>query len=334
MAQAGETLERVLAKLRDKAAELHLTPRAAEALYAIARDAYGIECEAAPSLIASALDIPRDEAKDVIIELQAHGVLVVSGSESPRYYADYGRLEVDEAEQATLMARRTPFVDQGAPHSSTAMAGLEDFLRERRGPVYVALEVTDPEIFRRFLRSRAAFGRRTVFLMPPKRELPEVRQRHYDETLKRWVQELRDGPADLRRSVDFRITATAFPDLYTSALSEDRARFDVRFLDSGTTRDGRIIEAKQGTSLYHTIGERYAGAVSHSSSLWRVWPVRATGQWFSRQALLPSLFVLALALSSFSYRSVAAGLAIGILANLLTRRLGVGYWSRPGLFKS
>jgi hypothetical protein len=75
MAEAGDPTAPIMAKLRQNAGNLGLGLRATEALATLARDPHGIDCDAATSLIASGLDVSRDEAKDTIIELQKHGML-------------------------------------------------------------------------------------------------------------------------------------------------------------------------------------------------------------------------------------------------------------------
>jgi hypothetical protein len=326
----------VLEKIRRAALTRSLSADATDALIAFARDPHGIETGAAASMIASALDTDNDTALGLINKLLGQNLIAESNGPNPRYVVDYTAVTITGDEREMLVQRRRPFADQGAPHSDDAMCGLERFFVDNPGPIYIAIEITDPVIFFKLLDARCQRHRRTTFFVPRKESLDPNRQRHYDDILRRWIQVFKDGPSVTKKLIDLRITKTAFEDLYTSSLSEDSARFDVRFLDSGTTRDGRILEVKSGTSLYVAIRERYAIALSGSLPLWRVWPFRAIWGWTLRNLMTGVLLVVAVVMSRFAglVAAFVAAFTIKVLVHLAADRIGTAQWHQSNLFKN
>ena len=189
-------------------------------------------------------------------------------------------------------------------------------------------------VFADLLEHRTGKERHTTFLVPRKSLLSPRRQRHYDDILNRWVRFLNQGRPQGKRLVDVRVTDAPFQDLYTTALSEDRARFNVRFLDSDTTRDGKILEVSSGTSLYLAVRERYSDALEHSISLWRVWPWRAIRQWVARNMMTGVILAIAIILSRLTnpIASIVAALATKVAVNILADRAGIQLWGRQQLF--
>jgi hypothetical protein len=215
------------------------------------------------------------------------------------------------------------------------MRGLERFFVESLGPIYIAIEITDPAIFSKLLEARCRKHRSTTFFIPKKTLLDPRRQRHYEDILERWIQAFKDGPPGIKNLVDFRITKKAFEDLYTSSLSDESARFDVRFLGSGTTRDGRMLEVKKGTSLYVTIRERYSVALSSSLPHWRVWPFRAIWDWALQNLMTGVLLMLAVVMSKLTgpIPALVAAFATKVLVSRVADSIGMAQWYQPKLFR-
>jgi hypothetical protein len=323
----------LLDKVTTAAKQMRAGDIAISAIRAFALDPHGIERTAAPSMLASSLDVTIDTANEAIVELLSKDLLIDNGGNPSRLEANLKKLGLNSQEIAILKARRTVFVNHGSPHSDAAMESLSQFFERTDGTIFVSLEATPPTIFKA-LKTRAGSGRRTVFLMPKKRDLPERRQRHYDEIRRRWTSFLLEEAMVVRENTELRVTEIAFEDLYTSAISEEIARFDVHFLDSGTTRDGEILEVKCGTSLYKSVYGRYAEALTRSCPLWRVWPGKAAWFWSKRLMAPIALLTLGLMLASTTgpYAAVTSTVALGVLANLLSKHLGLDNWYRQAPF--
>jgi hypothetical protein len=145
-------------------------------------------------MVASALDTDNETALGLINRLLGQKLIFEWDGPNPRYIVDYKVMLVTEAEREVLVQRRTPFVDQGAPNSDQAMRGLERFFRDNQGPIYVAIEITDPGIFSKLLEERCRKNSATTFFVPQKQLLDPKRRRHYEDFLGRWIQTLKDGP--------------------------------------------------------------------------------------------------------------------------------------------
>ena len=326
-------LEEILSKIAEKGNKLGLSETSKRSLSALARDPHGIERIAAPSMLASTLNISIDEANQSLLELHGKQLLCEPSSSPPRLYLDLERLGLTDQERELLIRRRTPYENCGAPHSERAMASLATFFDDTEGPIYVALEVTAPEIFSH-LADRASREVPTTFLMPRKNSVPNHRRQHYDEVRQRWVKMIRDSDAKFRKNVEIRITEVPYTDLFTSALSKEKARFDLRFLDTGTTRDGDILEVQKNTSLYYVIRHRYEDALVRSCPLWKIWWGRAACHW-GNKLILPGLLLLIgilLVETATPYAAVGSIISLGLLVNLLSRYIGFDKWRAPNLF--
>ncbi len=330
-------VDEAMAKLTSSIKELALSEKAEQALLMFAQDPHGIERDAAASIVASSLDIPLDEANRVILEIFGKHLFVENNGNPPHVLANYHKLGIGDQARALLVQRRIPFENHGAPHSGRSMGGLVDFFDESMNKIYVGLEVTDPIIFSR-LQDRAEAGRKTIFLIPRRRDLPTSKQRHYREILWSWVTTIREGPPSLKRNVEIRVTDIPFKDLYTSALTKERARFDIRFLNSSTTRDGSIIEVNSETSLYLAIQQRYQEALRRSYPLWRLWWYKAAYHWLRRLAFPVILVVIGFFLASYAnnnpYAAVGSAFAIGLLVNMASQWVRIDKWMHPELFRN
>jgi len=325
--------DELLIKIETAAKGAGASDLAISAVVSLAHDPHGIERIAAPSMLASSLDVTIERANEAIVELLAKNLVHEIDGTPARLEAKLSQLGLDSQEIITLKSRRTVFVNHGAPHSDAAMESLDRFFTETVGTIFIALEVTSPLVFRR-LKDRAKSGRLTVFLMPRKRHLPRQRQTHHAEIEASWVKFLLGEESDVRKNTELRVTEIPFRDLYTSAFSSDSARFDVHFLDSGTTRDGDIIEVKRGTTLYEAIAARYAEATERSCPLWRIWWWKALVFWFKRM-ILPFLLLgigLLLASSTDPKAAVASTVVLGLLANLIFKHTGMDRWYRKIFF--
>ncbi|TKB26065.1 hypothetical protein FCL47_09955 [Desulfopila sp. IMCC35006] len=305
--------------------------RAAKAL---ARDPHGIEREAAPSMLASLLDISLKDASDAVIELLTKKV-VHEKTKTTRLEVDLSLLGLTSEQIDTLRIHQTVFENHGAPHSNKAMHSLSKLFEKTDGTLYIGLEVTPPSIFKD-LKARAKARKQTVFLMPRKRDVSTQRQLHYSEVLKEWKDFFRTEEVAVRKNTELRITEIPFKDLYTSALSSDVARFDVHFLDSSSTRKGDIIEVKNKTSLYESISARYKEALARSCPLWSIWWWKAMAIWFKCLLLPLFLIVLGLILASYTnpYAAVVSTIVLGTLVNIITKHLGILNWRPEALFEN
>lgn len=329
LAPEGNVATRAFDKVAIAARGLGASENATKALLALARDPHGIERGSAPSMLASNLHISLQDANDVIIELLAKRMIVEDCQIPPRLVADLARLGLNSEESITLKSRPTIFVNRGAPHSTAAMESLDKFFRETVGPIIVALEITAPSVFREF-NARAKSGRRTIFLMPRKKDVSDQRQIHYEEIMTSWVTLFRQSESFVQKNTELRITEVPFKDLYTSALSAELARFDIHYLDAQTTRAGDIIEVKAGTTLYESIYARYAEALARSCPLWRIWCWKAAGFWFKRLLALPlALLGVGLTLASHTspYAAVGSTVALGLVVNFIFHHIGLNTWS-------
>lgn len=171
--------------------------------------------------------------------------------------------------------------------------------------------------------------------MPRKTDIPSERGNHYEDTISEWISFIRNEKPAVRKNTELRITEIPFKDLYTSAISKALARFDVHFLDSGTTRDGDILEVKVGTTLYDAIAARYTEALSKSCPLWRLWWWRALRVWGAK-VIVPVFLLgagIALASSANPYLAAAAVIFLGLLVNWLYVRFRLETWFRQTLFR-
>jgi hypothetical protein len=323
----------LLSKMRSIAAESGLSGKDVEVLLELARDAHGLERNAATAMIASQVGISLDEANQCILALYGARFVFEQPGDPPRIMVDFERFGLNAADCEVIRRRRAPFENYGQPHSDQAMRSLQALFDQSQGPIYLALEVTDPEVFPR-LEPRAISGKRTIFLMPRKTHVQDYRKLHYKEITARWVRTLKEGPAAMRSNVELRVTEKPFPDLYTSAIAQEMARFDVYLSDSRSTRDGVIIQVTPNTSLYNLIQARYEESLTMSCPLWRVWPLKAAWFW-SKRLLLPAfLLVLGIALVKYTnpYAAVISTIALGLLVNLISEKTNIGKWAKPTLF--
>lgn len=320
----GKMEQEVLDKVATAANKFGVSELAIRVLVSLARDPHGIERTAAPSMLASSLGETVERTNEGIVELLAKSLVRENGETPPRLEVDLLNLGLNAEEILALKSRKNVFVNYGAPHSDAAMESLEQLFSETDGPIFVALEATSPSIFKG-LKARAKSGRKTIFLMPRKRDIPDQRQTHYAEMKSSWVSFFLQEESAVRQNTELRVTEIPYKDLYTSALSTNVARFDVHFLDSGTTRDGEILEIVQGTTLYEAISARYAEALVRSCPLWRVWWGKALGVWIKRLILPILLLVIGLALASSTnpYAAVSATVSLGLFVNLIYKLTGL-----------
>jgi hypothetical protein len=118
-------------------------------------------------------------------------------------------------------------------------------------------------------------------------------------------------------------------DLYTSAVGDNKARFDVYFYSKESTLYGHILEVKRGTSLYDVIAARYREAMRQSRPLWRIWWLEAAFG-LAKQAIFPVLLIgVGVGLASLEHPVAIAGstLSLGIIASVIAVKL----WSRGAL---
>ena len=301
---------------------------ASRALYQVALDPHGMQQPSAAVWIASILDISMERANQALIELLTTGCLSFRDNcGDVRIVANYEVLQIDDTTRDALLERQQPFVDLKQPHSTPAQKSLEDFFLNSPDTIYIGCEVTGHQAFPH-LRKRAEAHYKTVFLIPRKRNLPAARHAHYEEIAADWIKFIKDGDRSLRKHVTIRVTRHPFPQLYTSGLGTDRARFNFYYLDTNTTRFGTLFEVKPGTSLYQLIATDYNKALQASVPHWQLSPFRALGH-YTKRLLIPLLLIVAGVILSRLSNPVAIGVSVvllGVLANLVWSVLGSGWW--------
>ncbi len=321
--------------LSNAISELQLSADAAMALTEIALDPHGIEKNAAAGLVASILDISLERANQALIELFGKNLLVTTESDGEmRLFANYNLLGVDETTRKQLIARQEIFENMKEAHSKASMKSLNDFFYKTEETIYMGCEVTSHHTFPR-LEARAESGRKTIFLMPRKRDVSEQRQTHYAEVMSEWVLFLKSGPASLRKNVRIKITSRPYPQLYTSGLSSETARFNLYFLSAKTTRQGSLLQIKNGTSLYQLVYQNYYEAVMSSCPLWRVWFFEALWHWIKKLILPITLIVIGGILTKLQNPIAIAisAIAIGLVKDILWNSIGKRWWNPITLFK-
>ncbi len=68
---------------------------------------------------------------------------------------------------------------------------------------------------------------------------------------------LKNASRAVQEAIELRTMLRAFPDLYTTSISEHRCRLNLRRLDSKSSRNGEIIEVERNNSLFGIMHSRY-----------------------------------------------------------------------------
>lgn len=322
-------------KLTSTIEEQRISSYAKKALFEIAIDPHGIEQNAAPGLVASILGLSLEQANQAIIELLGKNLLISrEGNEETRIFANYDTLNIDSNNQGELLSRQEVFDNLHEAHSELSMRTLDDFFLNSEGTIYLGCEVTSHHTFRK-LQTRAATGKQTIFLMPKKRDVKPTRKIHYNEIIAEWIGFIKEGPACLKKNIRIRITSRPFPQLFTSGLSSDVARFDLYFFSSNTTRRGSILQVKKGSSLYELIFESYKNAIISSYPLWRLWFNEAFLCWIEKIAFPIILFFVGIICYKINNPIALffSALAVGIFVNYIWEKIGMIPWRKIDLFK-
>lgn len=229
--------------LKEAIEKQHLDSFLAMVLEIIGGDPFGVDSNAAPSIVASRSNRSQADCSIALTSLAGRGLInEIQYDSRSRLIANYGALKLTEEVKQGLLLRASHYEVLGAPHSPKAMATLEAFFRTERNPIYLGLEVTSHKVFRE-LENRANAKLQTIFLIPPKKYLSSQRHHHYDEVLNEWIKFIQNGPAEFREFIKIRITAKAYPHLYTSSIGPESTRFDVYLLNNKdrSTRYGEIV---------------------------------------------------------------------------------------------
>jgi hypothetical protein len=321
--------------LVDAIGKKHLSIDAARALYEIALDPHGIEKATSAGLVASILDISMERSNQAIIELLTKNLLISSpkGNET-RIFANYELLKIGDFTRRHLLKRHEIFEDMRESHSKNSLKSLDDFFDLNIDTIYLGCEVTSHNTFRR-LTKRAEEKKRTIFLMPKRKFVSPARYTHYDEVLAEWVNYIEEGPDYLRKYIRIRITDRAFPQLYTSGLSEDQARFNLYFLNAKTTRRGSLLQVKKGTSLYQLIFDNYQEAIKSSIPYWRLWPIESTVNILLKLLLPLSLIVIGIILTKLNnaISITLSAIILGLVANIIWENIESRSWIQIKLFR-
>lgn len=324
-----------LKKLSESISRYQLSQDASNTLYEIALDPHGIEKTAAAGLVASLLDISLERSNQALIELLAKKLLISNDNEKEiRIFANYELLKIDDITHRHLLERQEVFEDTKESHSKDSMKSLDEFFDLSTDTIYLGCEITSHHTFRR-LANRASENRHTVFLMPREKHLPPARHTHYNEVMDEWVKFINDGPKYLRKFIRIKITDRPFPQLYTSGLSKDKARFNLYFLNTRTTRRGSLLQVKQGTSLYQLIFDNYQEAIKASSPYWKLWSLEALAYGLSKLLLPLALITIGTILTKLANPiSIAfSAIVLGIVVNIIWDNWGAKSWTQIKLFK-
>lgn len=273
--------------LHEMVSRLELSENARSLLLALCEDAHGYEWSIAPSLAASYVKPQtNDSAAAAIGELLASDLVAVTsvGSER-RLRANTDALNLGPCDRDSLAASGPVLDSQGQPHSPGAMQGLEMFLDATQGIVYLGVEVTSHHVFEQALLARAASGRRTILFMPRRTDVSAIKRLAYADELNGWIAFVRQAPASLRNNLRIRITSVPFRDLYTTAISRDNARVNVRSYANPSTRAGQMLVAPRGTTLHDLLASRYAEALRQSVAIGSLWLLEFLFDWARRVAL-------------------------------------------------
>ena len=319
-------------ELRNAIDKLDLSPLAAKLAYHLALDPLGIRREAAPSFAASWTAQPQDACLRAIVELLGRRVIIEVGPDQ-RLQVDYSCLGISEATKTQILAEKPAFTLHGHPHSIPSMSSLENLFRDEEDPLYVGLQITSPRVFR-LLEERAKKNRLTVFLMPRRKDVPHDRQKHYDEVLEEWSQLIRRGPADLKENIRILRVTSASPEIHTSLLSKSVAHLDIYSVANRSTRQGHMIEASAGSSLYLLIERSYKDTVYRSPPMWTLWRCQYLRFFWSRLWIAPIVLLMAccsLLLGGVFFGTIGT-LLLGVAANHVYAHLAGITWHPPELF--
>ncbi len=301
-------------ELQEAVHRLQLPELEERILIIIALDPHGMTHSAAPSFLASQTSESTNRCSEAISSLFARKLLVQLSPGGDRFTADYEYLKISSESKQRLYDKARPFENQGEPHSQKAMDGLNDLFLNAQSTLYIGIEVTPPEIFQK-LGERAKLGHKTVFIMPKRDAVAQNRRKHYDESLKRWVEYFDDADGHVRNNVEIRTTVIEMSFLFTSALSQDVARFDAYKLGS-STRTGDILVARRGSSLYNLLDYMYREVYGRSSPLFQIWPKRWIWEKIKSYYIMA---VIALAISALVHFAASNSVVLfcgGIVANL------------------
>ncbi|HEY7067207.1 MAG TPA: hypothetical protein VII06_37440 [Chloroflexota bacterium] len=324
------------AQLKDAIAAESLSPLAGEVLYQLATDAYGVDPQAAPDMLASLTYHSASECLQAIADLLSRQLLLqIDTGHDVRIIANYQRLGLDETARQAITRTSLAFEHIGYPHSPKAMSTLAAMFREERGTIYLGLEITSHRVFSE-LTTRSSYGRKTVFLIPRRSAIEPDRRAHYDEVMNGWIAFLRDGPRSLRQHTRLKLTKWALPHIYTSALSAELARVDLYTLGMNTTRRGQLVSAERGSSLYGIAYEQYRSAVHTAQPVFSIWPKEWLLFKLRGYVLAGFLITLAIPLSiaAGSIGALLAGFILGIASNTAWDSLRGVAWRPPDLFEN
>lgn len=288
-------------------------------LFEIAKDKHGIASEHPAEIIMSVLNnnTKLDEINSAIIDLTAQKLLI---KKNDVFLANYSKLGISNTIKADLISIKSTFKNLSQPHSSIAMQSLTKLFDTVDTTLYLSLEITSPKVFKH-LEDRAKKGKKTVFLMPSKKHVASSRQKNHEEIYAQWKELILESKKYVRKNVEIRFTTIPFNELYTSAYSEDVARYDLFFLNSNTTRHGIIFEIEKNTSLHLLIFNRYKTAIYYSYPSFRLWPFKHLFELIQKKFIYVMLFFIALgsmALDNKVMQNLGSGVVLAILANFLT----------------
>lgn len=310
-----------------------LSESAKKVLLKLATAETGVLREALATIVAPIIPCSLDDANKVILELYGKNLLEERLVNNLSWVTvKYSQLGISPDQVRSLTTPTKHFEVIGSPHSHEGINTLGAFFRSD-DTIYVLLSVTSHTTFP-FIVDRSRAKQRTIFLLPPKSAQPSDRKTHYDEILSQWIAFLRSGDASLREHVTLLISSNPYPDALTSGLSKQEARINANRIGAGS-REGTVIHAKNGTTLYSLFQHRVASLLDSARPLWSLNKSLYT-RWILGRAVWPlALATTAIVLAMYTnpYAALGVSLAAGMLRAWIQDRLPDIAWNPSRLLK-
>lgn len=238
--------------------ELDLSPCEREVLFEIAVDPHGLPKETGYSMIARITGSSDElENQKILTNLISKGYLFHKDEGNLQYLrVDYDKVGIpEEVKEQLEKISGAIFEIIGEPHSPKGMETLKEVF-ENEEEIFISLGITSYEVFKDLIENRCKNDYRTTFFFPPKKSIKGKDVDHYKITLLNWRKFIKNSSQKIRKNISFRILKKPFEPLYTTLFSENIARFNIRKMGD-STRKGKIISTKPGTSLYEISKQLY-----------------------------------------------------------------------------
>jgi hypothetical protein len=279
-----------------------------EALISLAYDPDGLPRDSIASIISPVVSLSLEEAQIVAMDLVSKDLLITEDGTGPRLVVNYALLQIPTALVESLRHRKT-YEELGHPTGPRSTTTLEHIFDTERGRIFLVLGVTSHRAFRR-LADRADRGWETILVLPNKKHVPAGQEDHWKQIVSEWKSFLRGGKRSLRHSTRVLVATNSIPHLFTTGLTKNCVRFNVRPTSDESTRLGEMVQAQAGSTLYEMVYQQYCQIIASSVPLGRVWPF----DWLKYYLKHRSLWILlaALAVPAFYFNASANPLAVGV----------------------